>query len=268
MLTTNMNSQSRGLARPPLPPLSRKSRRWSPRSQGRPPSVKRGSPPPGKANLFHVIHKVPAGDSPYGRAKHVQLIEKDPNRAIPLFWAAIYAGDRVDSALKDMAVVMKQLNRSDEAIKAIKSFRHLCLLESQESLDNILVELYKKSGCTEELIEVLRHKLKNIEEGIAFGGEKTKSARSQGRKVQITIAQEYSRLLGNLAWAYMKQNNFKSAEEFYRNALSIEQDKNKQCNLAICLMHMNRVKEAKLLLQSIRVSPIDARSNDTYVKSF
>lgn len=62
-----------------------------------------------------------------------------------MFWAAINAGDRVDSALKDMAVVMKQLNRSDEAIEAIKSFRHLCPYDSQESLDNILIELYKVS---------------------------------------------------------------------------------------------------------------------------
>ena len=73
----------------------------------------------------------------------LQLIERDPNRAISLFWAAINSGDRVDSALKDMAVVMKQLNRSDEAIEAIKSFRHLCPQEAQESLDNVLVELYK-----------------------------------------------------------------------------------------------------------------------------
>lgn len=34
----------------------------------------------------------------------------------------INVGDRVDSALKDMAIVMKQLNRSGEAIEAIKSF--------------------------------------------------------------------------------------------------------------------------------------------------
>lgn len=42
-----------------------------------------------------------------------------------------------------MAVVMKQLDRSDEAIEAIKSFRNLCPSESQESIDNILIELYK-----------------------------------------------------------------------------------------------------------------------------
>ena len=62
-----------------------------------------------------------------------------------LFWAAINAGDRVDSALKDMAVVMKQLDRSDEAIEAIRSFRHLCSYDSQESIDNVLIELYKVS---------------------------------------------------------------------------------------------------------------------------
>lgn len=71
------------------------------------------------------------------------MIDKDPSRAISLFWAAINAGDRVDSALKDMSIVMKQLDRSDEAIEAIKSFRHLCPYDSQESLDNVLVELYK-----------------------------------------------------------------------------------------------------------------------------
>lgn len=42
-----------------------------------------------------------------------------------------------------MAVVMKQLDRAEEAIEAIKSFRHLCPYESQESLNNVLVELYK-----------------------------------------------------------------------------------------------------------------------------
>jgi len=49
----------------------------------------------------------------------------------------------VDSALKDMAVVMKQLDRSEEAIEAISSFRGLCSKQSQESLDNVLIDLYK-----------------------------------------------------------------------------------------------------------------------------
>ncbi|GAB2241592.1 hypothetical protein Droror1_Dr00018367 [Drosera rotundifolia] len=178
-------------------------------------------PPPSpqqqmRSDCFHVIHKVPAGDSPYVKAKHVQLIDKDPGRAISLFWAAINSGDRVDSALKDMAVVMKQLDRSDEAIEAIRSFRHLCSPDSQESLDNVLVELYKRSGRLEEQIEILQLKLKRVEEGSAFAGRRTKIARSQGKKVHITVEQEYARLLGNLAWAYLQQNNYEAAEEQYR----------------------------------------------------
>ncbi|GFP83015.1 protein sulfur deficiency-induced 1 [Phtheirospermum japonicum] len=94
-------------------------------------------------DLFHVIHKVPSGDGPYVRAKHAQLVEKDPEAAIIWFWKAINAGDRVDSALKDMAVVMKQLDRSEEAIEAINSFRGLCPRNAQESLDNVLIDLYK-----------------------------------------------------------------------------------------------------------------------------
>ncbi|KAJ8758551.1 hypothetical protein K2173_000272 [Erythroxylum novogranatense] len=221
-----------------------------------------------KRDLFHVVYKVPAGDSPYVRAKHVQLIEKDPSKAISLFWAAINAGDRVDSALKDMAVVMKQLDRADEAIEAIKSFRHLCPYDSQESIDNVLIELYKRSGRIEEEIEILQQKLKDIEEGVAFGGKRTKTARSQGKKIQITVEQEQARILGNLAWAYLQHHNYGLAEQHYRKALSLEPDKNKQCNLAICLMHMNRFQEAKSLLQLVKVSCGNKGMDESYAKSY
>lgn len=72
-----------------------------------------------------------------------QLVEKDPDAAILWFWKAINGRDRVDSALKDMAVVMKQQNRAEEAVEAIRSFRHLCSKQAQESLDNLLIDLYK-----------------------------------------------------------------------------------------------------------------------------
>ena len=72
-----------------------------------------------------------------------QLVDKEPEAAIVLFWKAINAGDRVDSALKDMAVVMKQLDRTEEAIEAVKSFRGLCSKSAQDSLDNVLIDLYK-----------------------------------------------------------------------------------------------------------------------------
>jgi hypothetical protein len=45
----------------------------------------------------------------------VQLVDKDPEKVVALFWGAINVGDRVDSAPKDMAIVMKQQNRAEEA---------------------------------------------------------------------------------------------------------------------------------------------------------
>ncbi|KAL0461031.1 UNVERIFIED_CONTAM: protein SULFUR DEFICIENCY-INDUCED 1 [Sesamum latifolium] len=203
------------------------------------------------SNLFHVIHKVPSGDGPYVRAKYAQLVEKDPETAIVWFWKAINSGDRVDSALKDMAVVMKQLDRTEEAIEAVKSFRALCSRHAQESLDNVLIDLYKKCGKVDEQIVLLKHKLKMIYLGEAFNGKPTKTARSHGKKFQVSITQETSRILGNLGWAYMQKSNFIAAEVVYRKAQMIDPDANKALNLCQCLIKQARYEEANLVLQDV-----------------
>jgi hypothetical protein len=48
----------------------------------------------------------------------------------------------------------------------------------------------------------------------------------------------------------------------------MEPDQNKQCNLAICLMHMNRIPEAKSLLQTVKASSGSKPMDDSYAKSF
>ncbi|KAB2021955.1 hypothetical protein ES319_D07G175900v1 [Gossypium barbadense] len=204
-----------------------------------------------KDQLFHILHKVPQGDTPYVKAKHAQLVEKDPEAAIVLFWKAINAGDRVESALKDMAVVMKQLNRTEEAIEAIKSFRGRCPKQAQESLDNVLIDLYKKCGKVDEQIELLKRKLRLIYRGEIFNGKPTKTARSHGKKFQVSVQQETSRLLGNLAWAYMQKSNYLTAEVVYRKAQMIDPDANKACSLGICLIKQGRYYDARLVLEEI-----------------
>ncbi|KAL4569047.1 hypothetical protein LXL04_024674 [Taraxacum kok-saghyz] len=224
---------------------------------------------PTRSESFHVTHKVPVGDSPYVRAKNVQLVEKDPERAIPLFWAAINAGDRVDSALKDMAIVMKQQNRAEEAIEAIKSLRRRCSDQAQESLDNILLDLYKRCGRLDDQIGLLRHKLFLIQQGMAFNGKRTKTARSQGKKFQVSVEQEATRLLGNLGWALMQQNNYIEAEDAYRRALVIAPDNNKMCNLGICLMKQGRLGEAKETLRLVKPAVVDGpRGVDSHLKAY
>ncbi|XWS29183.1 hypothetical protein CRYUN_Cryun24cG0006700 [Craigia yunnanensis] len=222
-----------------------------------------------RSESFHAIHKVPVGDTPYVRAKNVQLVDKDPERAIPLFWAAINAGDRVDSALKDMAIVMKQQNRAEEAIEAIKSLRSRCSDQAQESLDNILLDLYKRCGRLDDQIALLKHKLFLIQQGLAFNGKRTKTARSQGKKFQVSVEQEATRLLGNLGWALMQQNNYIEAEDAYRRALSIAPDNNKMCNLGICLMKQGRITEAKETLRRVKPAVADGpRGVDSHLKAY
>lgn len=200
---------------------------------------------------YGVLHKLPPGDSPYVRAKHVQLAEKNPDAAIGLFWKAINAGDRVDSALKDMAVIMKQQDRAEEAIEAIRSFRHLCSRQAQESLDNVLIDLYKKCGRLDEQIELLKQKLWMICHGEVFNRKPTKTARSHGKKFQVTVKQETSRILGNLGWAYMQQGNFMAAEVVYCKAQMIDPDANKACNLSLCLIKLERTMEARPILLDV-----------------
>ncbi|XP_059626871.1 protein SULFUR DEFICIENCY-INDUCED 1-like [Cornus florida] len=212
-------------------------------------SMKKGSKNDKEA--FHVLHKVPSGDGPYVRAKLAQLVQKDPEAAIVLFWKAINAGDRVESALKDMAVVMKQLNRSEEAIEAIKSFRVLCSKQAQESLDNVLIDLYKKCGKIDEQIALLKQKLWLIYHGKVFNGKPTKTARSRGKKFQVSVGQETSRMLGNLGWAYMQKTNYVAAEVVYRKAQMMNPNANKACNLGLCLIEQARYDEARSILEDV-----------------
>lgn len=181
-------------------------------------------------------------------------MEKDLDASIVWFWKAIETGDKVDSALKDMAVVMKQRGYLKDAIDAIKSLRHLCnpSRQSQESLDNILLDLYKASGRTREEIDLLKQKLRRIFHGEAFPrGKSTKRARSHGRKIHVSVKQETSRVLGNLAWAYMQERNFMAAEAVYRKAQMVDPDANKACNLALCLVEQRRMGDAEKVLDGV-----------------
>uniref|UniRef100_N1QQV0 Uncharacterized protein n=1 Tax=Aegilops tauschii TaxID=37682 RepID=N1QQV0_AEGTA len=200
-----------------------------------------------------------------GPSRGVDLVEKDAEASIVWFWKAINSGDRVDSALKDMAVVMKQQDRAEEAIEAIRSFRHLCSRQAQESLDNLLIDLYKKCGKVDEQIELLKQKLKMICLGEAFNGKITKTARSHGKKFQVSIQQEMSRILGNLGWAYMQQNNYEAAELVYRKAQTIVPDANRACNLGLCLIKQGRHEEAMQVLEDVLLRRISGLDDDKAV---
>ncbi|KAJ0093664.1 hypothetical protein Patl1_25920 [Pistacia atlantica] len=90
-----------------------------------------------------------------------------------------------------------------------------------------------------------------IYQGEAFNGKPTKTARSHGKKFQVTVKQETSRILGNLGWAYMQQGNYMAAEVVYRKAQLIDPDANKACNLCHCLIKQTRYTEAQSVLEDV-----------------
>jgi hypothetical protein len=53
----------------------------------------------------------------------------------------------------------------------------------------------QRCGRLDDQIELLKHKLNLIHQGLAFNGKRTKTARSQGKKFQVSIEQEATRLL-------------------------------------------------------------------------
>lgn len=53
----------------------------------------------------------------------------------------------------------------------------------------------QKCGKIEEQIELLKRKLRLIYQGEAFNGRTTRTARSHGKKFQVSIKQETARLL-------------------------------------------------------------------------
>jgi hypothetical protein len=53
----------------------------------------------------------------------------------------------------------------------------------------------QKCGKIEEQIDLLKRKLRSIYQGEAFNGKPTKTARSHGKKFQVSVKQETSRLL-------------------------------------------------------------------------
>lgn len=58
-----------------------------------------------------------------------------------------------------------------------------------------LVLCGQKCGMVEEQIDLLKQKLRMIYQGEAFNGKATKTARSHGKKFQVSIQQETARIL-------------------------------------------------------------------------
>jgi tetratricopeptide (TPR) repeat protein len=173
------------------------------------------------------ITAVPQGSSPYARARRVQLIEKDLERAVRLFQTAIQQGDNVESAIKDLAALLVQLGRSQEAVDLLNKNRNKII--DQQSVENMLIAFYQNAGQYDQAIDLSQR---------SFNQSKIRT-----KKIQI---------LWQIANCYLKKEDFVQAEQIFTDVLKIQSDNNAaRRNVAYCLFKRGQFDEAEKMLNDI-----------------
>jgi len=181
---------------------------------------------------------IPRGSNPYARAKRVQLVEKDLERASQLLREAIKQGDNVESAVKDLAALLVQLGRPDEAIQVLE--RNRSRISNQQSVDNLLIGFYQSAGQHDKAIALLEKKL----------GQAT----TENKKAQI---------LWQIAIGYLRKEDYAQAEQTFRKVLQAQPDnRTAQRNIALCLFKQERYEEAQQILNRILLTTPDPQAAD------
>lgn len=178
----------------------------------------------------------PRGTNPYAKAKRVQLIEKDLERAIELFQRAIKEGDNLESAVKDLAAVYVQVGRPEDAIKVLNQYR--AKVNDPQSVDNLLVGFYQRAEQYDNAIELLSKQL---------AAAKTKDKKSH--------------FLAQIGNCYLRQGNYAQAEKQFREVLRLQPyNQITRRNLAVCFLNQDKLDEAEKLLNQILDVTLDDKA--------
>ncbi|KAI4389102.1 hypothetical protein MLD38_001364 [Melastoma candidum] len=104
---------------------------------------------------------------------------------------------------KDFSLRRRWLRRlggdgSDFAVVAGSGQRDLESESAEDGVGLMLVVLLQRCGNLDDQMALLKHKLYLIQQGLAFNGKRTKTARSQGKKFQVSVEQELQIVLSDL----------------------------------------------------------------------
>jgi len=226
-----------------------------PVSAGGAPAPETASPTT-ETQLYHAAHKIPPGSSTYARAKHLQLVDKDLPGAEKLLTEVVELwGYKADSALKDLAVVLKQQQRPAEAADVIIRYRHKCNKNVQVSLDNMLLDIYKALRQYHHQVEVIERLLEASLEGLA-SGTKHWTSRRDNTKTKVSLNTRIINLYSSLGWALLHLAEWERAEQAYAKAQEHEaedqeSDSDLRINQAVCLMRLGRLVQAQTKLLDV-----------------
>jgi hypothetical protein len=93
--------------------------------------------------VLRTPQPLPRGDSAYAKAKKAEYTEKDLGKAEHFYKAAIAHGERVESAVKDLAGVLHQQGKTREACDVLMEYKGL-FTDDQTKYDNLLQNLKKQ----------------------------------------------------------------------------------------------------------------------------
>ena len=96
---------------------------------------------------------LPKGDGLYARAKRAQLVDLDLGAAEKLLKQAALTGDNAESAVKDLASLLNQQGRVDEAIALLEDSSKRA--KDSSSYDNMLATLYEHTGRHDDAVRIL-----------------------------------------------------------------------------------------------------------------
>jgi hypothetical protein len=111
-------------------------------------------------NSVTTASSSPTVESFYTQAKNAEFIQKNLEKAEELYRLAILHQDRVESAIKDLASLLHQKNRTLEAIDLLKSNKSL-FTENPNKYQNLLISLENQLKCKNFLSKTI--KISNLE---------------------------------------------------------------------------------------------------------
>lgn len=148
----------------------------------------------------------------------------------------IKQNSRRDSAIKDLAMVLVRLERSQEAVHLLEENRPR--VKDKQALDNMLITAYQNASQYEKAIDLLNRSLKQV-----WNPEKKWPIQQQ------------------IASAYIKLGDYTSAENQLRQVLKLNPGNfTFQRSLAFCLSKQGRYKEAAEILKEIQNTSPDAKT--------
>ena len=178
---------------------------------------------------------VPKSDNLYRKAERAAK-NRELELAARYYRACIEQNIRRESALKDLAMVLVRLERSQEAVHLLEENRET--VKDKQSLDNMLIAVCQSASQYEKAIDLLNRSLKH--------------ARTPGKSSQIRW---------QIARAYIKLEDYASAANQFRQILTLNPgDLTVQRDLALCLSKQERYEEAGQILKEIQNTSREAKT--------